>query len=279
MDDKAQTSEKDELSLPKSVEVEEIIEFYKSQTDDIETVETTPTKKQVVSDRIYKFISKIPFINIKTDEDDSIQSQVYGLSEKGRILIQRIISGIISVLIIIGSFVLAYYLPGIEEKIKEYSEKYRSEPEYTEVKTVYDSLKSEVDNLKTDNAKKEDTIAKINDIDNTKAEIRAKITQRTYELNELNAQIAAKRIQIDELNKSISEKSPPETVYPPGKYIAGKNIPKGKYSVTGTGKLKTASSSGKSKINITLGSTPLEVTLSQDDVIKFDGKVKFTPMN
>ena len=38
MDDKAQTSEKDELSLPKSVEVEEIIEFYGEDKYDLKEI-------------------------------------------------------------------------------------------------------------------------------------------------------------------------------------------------------------------------------------------------
>ena len=40
-----------------------------------------------------------------------------------------------------------------------------------------------------------------------------------------------------------------------------------------------ASAAGKSKVNTTLGSTPLVAVLENNDIIKFDSKVKFTVKN
>lgn len=275
-------SVENEFSIPQSVEVDKIIEFYKDQ-------EESPGENAESEEKghgLKKIINRIPFLNKYTaniapeseeENDEEIQSLAYGLSEKGRIVLYRVISGVVSLLIIIGSFVLAYYLPGNEKIIEEHANKLRSEVEYTDLKKQHERLSNEISDLKSSNSEKENTISQINDIDNTKSELRTKISDKTYELNALNIQITEKRLAIDELDKSIASKSAPETVYSPGKYIAGKNIPVGTYLVTGSGKFMTADSSGKSKMNITLGSTAVEVTLYQDDVIKFDSKVKFTP--
>lgn len=265
--------QENDISLPQSLDVDEIIEFYKDldTSDEPEAIEVTEKKP-----RIKQLLS---LFQRKKSDDSEIQSETYGLSEKGRIILYRSLSAVISVCIIAGSFVLAYFLPGNEDIIKEQQEAMRQEKDYASLKSRHDALKTDVENLKASNKEKKEQIDKISDFDNTKAELRTQITAKAYELNELNAQINEKRKTISELDASIAEKTPPETVLPPGKYIVGKNIAAGKYRVTGTGKFMVASAAGKSKINTTLGSTPTEVTLDKNDVIKFDSKVKFTSLN
>ena len=248
----------DELSLPKSVEVDEIIEFYKNREPEENTEQRDATEET---------------------SDGEIQSTVYGLSQKGRITLYRIISAVISVIIIISSFVLAYFLPGNDDIVAEQKEQMRNEEDYSSLKSRHDTLKTEVDNLKTSNSEKEEKLEKIADIENPKAELRSEIEKKAYELNELNAQIKEKRSTIESLDASIAEKAPPEIQLPPGKYVVGKNIAKGKYLVTGVGKFMLSSSNGKSKINTTLGSTPIDVTLEDNDILKFESKVKFVSAN
>lgn len=248
----------DELSLPKSVEVDEIIEFYKNREPEENTEQIDETEK--------------------ISEDD-IQSKVYGLSQKGRITLYRIISAVISAFIIISSFVLAYFLPGNEDIVAEQKEQMRNGEDYSSLKSRHDTLKTEVDNLKTSNSEKKEKLEKISDIDNSKAELRSEIEKKTYELNELNTQIKEKRSTIESLDASISEKTPPEIQLPPGKYVVGKNIARGKYRVTGVGKFMLSSSNGKSKINTILGSTPIDATLEDNDILKFESKVKFVSPN
>ncbi|MBQ3125087.1 MAG: hypothetical protein IJC09_06695 [Clostridia bacterium] len=268
-----ETEKKDDISLPQSLEVEEIIEFYKdldtdAEPEDVEVIKNKPKLKQFLS----------LFIKKKSEETD-IQSEIYGLSEKGRLILYRSLSALISVCIIALSFTLAYFMPGNEEIIKEQQKTLRQDKDYESLKSRHDTLKTDIENLTESNKDKKEQIDKISDFDNTKAELRTQITAKAYELNELNAQIEEKRKAVAQLDASIAEKTPPETVLPPGKYIAGKNIAAGKYRVMGTGKFMVASAAGKSKINTTLGSTPIEVTLETNDVIKFDSKVKFTSFN
>ena len=70
----------DEFSLPKSVEVDEIIEFYKDKE-----FETEDTEIEIVSEKRTIFDNiKNRFKQKKTDDD--IHTDTYGLSQKGRII-------------------------------------------------------------------------------------------------------------------------------------------------------------------------------------------------
>lgn len=270
--------EKDEFSLPKSLEVDEIIEFYKDKDTDTDSEKNAETDNPSSS----SFLNNIRNLFKKTNgnkPDEDVATKVYGLSEKGRMYLYRGISIAVSVCIIAASFVLAYFLPGNEAVINERKAELRAEKEYTSLKSRHTALKKEVTKLRKSNAQKKEQVGKITDFDNTKAELSSKITAKKYELTELNTQISEKRAKISELDSQIAEKAPPESILPPGRYVIGKNIAAGKYMLTGTGKFMVATPNGKSKLNTTLGSTPLEVTLDSGDIVKFDSKVKFTSAN
>ncbi len=264
----------EDMSLPKALEVEKIIEYYKDiepEPEPEEIQESTDIKKNIFT----SFIKRIK----QRHKDDEIQSEIYGISEKGRIILYRCISAAVSVFIIVTAFVLAYFLPGNDEIINKQLSQLRSEDEYTSLKSRHNALATEVDNLKTTNKSKTKQVNQINDIDNTKAKLRTDITAKSYELDELNAQIKDKRNTIEQLDKQIAQKAASETILPSGKYVVGKNIAAGKYYVTGSGMFTLANASGKSKINTTMGNTPLEVTLEDNDIMKFNGKMKFTSAN
>ena len=271
-------TERNEFSLPTSLEVDDIIEFYKDKDSDTDNAENQEIQEPQPS--IY--LNKIRNLFKKTNAnkpDEDVTTKVYGLSDKGRIYLYRGISLAVSVCIIAGAFILAYFLPGNEAVINERKAELRAEKEYTGLKSRHAALKKEVTELRKSNAEKKEKVEKISDFDNTKAELSAKITAKRYELTELNTQISEKRAKISELDLQIAEKSPPESILPPGRYVIGKNIAAGKYMLTGTGKFMVATPSGKSKVNTTLGSTPLEITLDSGDIVKFDSKVKFTSAN
>lgn len=258
-------------------EVDEIIEFYRDLEENAkEEEQQQPASSQKIKKKA--FLSAIPKKD-KIKPKSDIQTEVYGLSTKGRMFVYRLISAVVSLCIITGSLVLSYILPGNEELITQQQEDLRNSKDYQSLKSRYDALKTEVENLKTTNKDKKQQLKKISDFDNSKAELKKQITAKTYELNQLNAQITTKREEIATLDQSIAEKALPQTILPPGKYVVGKNIAAGKYEVTGTGKFMQASAAGKSKVNTTLGSTPLVAVLENNDIIKFDSKVKFTVKN
>ena len=275
-----------EPSMEKTVQVEQILEFYKDKLDDTQKTQNEPTlpekKSEIIKSLFLKAVYKVPFLKEKLETNkttEDIQNHSYGLSEKGRVILYRAMSVCISLLIITLSFTLAFFLPGNDDVYESQLQKLRSDKDYVSLKSRYDTLKTEVEELKTSNSEKLSQIESIADIDNTKAKLRTQITEKTYELNSLNAAITGKRAEIESLDKEISSKAAPETIRTPGKYIVGKSIAAGRYHVTGTGKFMVATASGRSKINTTLKNTPLEVTLSANDVVKFDSKVKFTALN
>lgn len=274
MENEKNINKENDIISDNSVEIYKIIEFYKDLEQDTENEKAKTEGEPQKSSKLVSLINKYR----KKDNGD-IQTEVYGLSEKGRMILYRVISAVICLLIIAGSFVLAYFLPGNDKILLEQQNALREEKDYESLKSRYNTLKTEVENLETSNAEKKEQIDKVTDFDNSKAELRTQITAKTYELNELNAQIESKRAQITELDKSIFEKAAPETVLPPGKYVVGKNIAAGKYIVNGTGKFMIANAAGKSKLNTTLSSTPIEIKLETNDVVKFYSKVKFTSNN
>ena len=261
----------DDISLPKSVQVDEIIEFYKDKEYESEEAENDDTNER-------KSILNIIKKTKKTINGD-IHTDTYGLSQKGRIILYRLISLAICILIIVGAFVLAYYLPGNTEVITAQQDSLRNEEDYKSLKSRHDSVKSEIDNLKATNSDKESIVAQVNDYDNAKADLKAQISEKSYELNELNNQIKEKKNTLSMLDLQIDEKIPKEIILPAGKYVAGRNIAVGKHYVTGTGAFALSTAAGKSKINTTLTASPLEVTLEEKDIMKFNAKVKFTSAN
>lgn len=280
-------NEKDN-SLDRSVQVEEIIEFYKD-IDSVSKTEELPTKKNSwlpkitsvftsLKEKSIDILNKIPKVNISSSAESEygINTHSFGFTEKGKLIIFQISSVAISILIIFISIVLAIYLPGNEEIINNKINEYRNSDEYISINSRYTSLNNEVNELIADIKSKEETLIKIADIDNTKADLRTQISQKKNELNGLNIQIAQKRNEIAQLDASISSKAPLEKLYTPGKYTVNKHIAAGKYYVTGTGKFMVATSGGKSKVNTSLTSTPLLVELENNDIVKFDSKVKFT---
>ena len=248
----------DDISTEKTVEVEKIIEFYKDK--EYVQEDTTAFKES-------------------DTEIGEIQSEVHGLTQKTRLNLYRVISAAVSSLIIIAAFVLAYYLPGNESVIAEHQDELRNDKDYVSLKSRHDTLKTEIENLKTNNKEKSKQVQQITDIDNTKAKLRTDITAKSHELNELNKQIEEKRNVIAQLDNEIGKKAASEIVLPPGKYIVGKNIAAGKYQVTGSGTFAISNAQGKAKINTTLSSTALNIVLEDNDIMKFFAKVKFTSAN
>lgn len=284
---KNQNVENDD-SLDRSVQVEQILEFYKDNKSDENNPEITEIKIDKfenirklfvkLNTNIVNLLNKIPFINIEIDNDDNpeIETHNFGLSENGKKTLYRIASAVISVLIVVFSIILAIYLPGNEEIITAKEEELRTSEDYVDIKSRYSSLKTEVEELEASNEIKKGLITEIDDVDNTKSTLRTQINDKKYELDALNQQIESKKQTIAELDKSIAAKTPPETVYSPGKYTVGTHIAAGKYYVTGTGKFMVASAGGVSKVNVSLGSTPIEINLEANDKVQFDSKVKFT---
>lgn len=282
-------NEKD-YSLDRSVEVEKIIDFYKDIDNNTDDKPETEDKKQdnvfiqkakSLCNKAFSYIKNTSLYKrfIREDnslEDSEIESHAFGLSEKGRLALYHSISLVICITIIAISVVLMLFLPGNKAKIAEKVAELRNSDDYISLNSRHTAIKTEIDELMESIKEKETLLTQIADAENTKSDLRLQIEEKKSELNELNAQITGKRNIIAELDAAITSKAPAEKIYTPGKYIVGTHFAAGKYLVTGTGKFMIATSAGKSKINVTLNSTPLEVVLEDTDILKFDGKVKFT---
>lgn len=257
------------------VSIEDIVDFYKNipLTED----DSEPEKKTDDKPKKKLFSSRKKKITAEQTKDEGIHDSSYGLNVRGRSAAAYAITAIICVLIIGASYILAVFMPGDEEIISKAADELRTEEEYKETENEHNSLSYEINKLKTAVEAKESNINSVSDFDNAKAAIRSEIEKKKAELASLNEQLSLKQERLNVLNWQISQKAGSAVSLSPGKYTVGKNIVPGKYLVTGSGKLMTASSSGESKVNITLGADACEVTLEKDDIIKLETTAKFTP--
>lgn len=277
-ENKQSNAERAGSDLDRNVEIDKIVEFYKDKLPENDLPDNDTPDEGAKPSKVTALLKKLRFAG-DSRSDDGIESETIGMSELTRFVLQCVVTAVVCAAIIVGSVVLAYYLPGNAELLEQRITELRNDDDYQSLKSRHDTLVNEIDELKAANEDKQATLDGITDVDNTKAELRQAISDKTTQLNELNQQIASKQAEVQRLDESISSKAAPETVYSPGKYTVGTNIAVGKYYVTGTGKFMVASSDGKSKVNTTLTSAPLEVTLEQNDIVKFDSKVKFTSAN
>ena len=108
-----------------------------------------------------------------------------------------------------------------------------------------------------------------------------KIGKNNEELEKTRDRLAkeaeSKQREYDSLADISKGSSDRIVTLPSGYYTAGKDVPAGKYIVTGSGSVAVARS-GKSIVNKLLDSEGSELELRDDDRIQIDGIAKFSPM-
>ena len=209
--------------------------------------------------------------------DEEIHDSSYGLNRQGRAVLMYVFTALICAAIIAGSYALAIVLPSNKTATEEFAATLRDDEAYASVKDEFSRLTAEVKALSETVSEKEDQVNALSDPENTKAELRSKISKKTEELKKLNDAISSKSEKIAQINAGITAASGVTLSLSPGRYTVGRDIAPGLYHITGYGSFAAASSSGQSKYNLTLGSTPYEIELSSGDKLKLDCTVKFTP--
>ena len=95
--------------------------------------------------------------------------------------------------------------------------------------------------------------------------------------DELTKEAESKQKEYDALVRVSEGESGKMVTLSSGYYTVGKDIPAGKYTVTGSGSVAVARG-GKSTVNKLLNSEGGEIELRDDDRIQIDGIAKFSPM-
>ncbi len=212
--------------------------------------------------------------------DEEIHEDAFGVTSHIRSLLTYIITAFIAAAIISGSFILAVYLPGDTDLIKSRADEFlRTDDEYSGLLEQKESLEAEVNKLQLESSEKESQIDSLNDYDNVMADLDMKIKEKRSEINSINEQKQERQARLDAINTDISAKNGSEITLTPGIYTVGTNLQVGKYSVTGSGKFKVASSDGISKANKMLGSSPYTITLEQGDKVSIESSTRFTPID
>ena len=213
----------------------------------------------------------------ETVNDDQIHDKSYGLNKLGRMVITYVVTFILCVVVIASSYIIAIVLPSDKDATEEYANELRGAEVYTSAKDEFSRLTAEVKELSATVSEKEEKVKDLSDPENTKAELRDEINKKSEYLKKLNDSINTKTNKLSEINAGIMAASGVTLSLSPGRYTVGRDIAPGIYHITGYGSFAAASSSGQSKYNLTLGSTPYEIELSSGDKLKLECTVKFTP--
>ncbi len=194
-----------------------------------------------------------------TDEannDNALHESSYGFTEKSRRILTYVITAAICGAIIGGSYFLALLIPGDKTAVNNKAAELRGSEDYKKIKSEYDSLIYDVNKLRTAISEKQVQLEGIDNIDNTKADLRAQIESKQNELNALETEVKKKEAEAEALSKEITDKFGAIKTLTPGTYLVGSTILPGNYFVTGNGKFNVASGDKFSKLNTVLTSEP-----------------------
>lgn len=213
----------------------------------------------------------------ENDEIVEISDESFKSGNRRYNIIVYSVTAILCIILIGGAFLLAINMPGDDKIISAHADSLRNDESYITLETEFESLSYTVNKLRIDAETKKEKVENIKDYDNTKAELRTKIEAKKNELIKLSDEVNKQTSELNNLNSEIDKNSGSILSLPPGTYTVGKNLPVGKYSVTGSGKFMAASKDGESKENSVLGTDAIEITLEKDDIVKIESTCKFTP--
>ncbi len=135
-----------------------------------------------------------------------------------------------------------------------------------------------------------DTLAELSDYKQNKekkteelAQMDLDITSKSEEITSLDNQISEKTIELDDLKNIVKATGEAPKVLTAGHYTVGKDIPEGRYIVTGDRNFFVYSSSGSLKVNTILGGgswgeESYTCTLENGDTLELSSKDTFTPI-
>lgn len=261
-------------------QVDEIIDFYKDMPD---VPENDPQKDEDKSSGLFQ---KLPGIingkknkyNSSDTDDDELHETTYGLSKKKRIILTYVITALICLSAIGVSYGIALILPINETETDKIADELRSKDDYRSLQEEHGRIVTEANTQRESVSKKKEQVDNLENVDNTKSELREEISAKGQELDALNSEHDKLSSEISAIDKEIASRSGAVAVsLPAGRYTVGKDISPGKYTVVGNASFSAATESGESKYNTTLTSAPLEVELSNGYKLKLGGTVLFTP--
>ena len=276
--DEAPSLDNEDIQLEQ--QVDEIIDFYKDMPD---VPEDDPERKE---DKPSGLLQKLPGIvtgkkkkyNSSDTDNDELHETAYGLSKKNRVILTYIITAFICLAAIGASYGIALILPINEAETEKIANELRSKDDYRSLEEEHSRVVSEATAQRESVSKKKEQVDNLEDVDNTKSELREEISKKGQDLDALNKEHDRLSNEISAIDKEVASRSGAVSVsLPAGRYTVGKDISPGKYTVVGNTSFSAATESGESKYNTTLTSSPLEVELSNGYKLKLGGTVLFTP--
>lgn len=169
------------------------------------------------------------------------------------------------------------------------AKKLSRDDEYSRTVKELQEASDKLQNTKDEIKQQEDLVAELNDYKASREQktkeitsLDADINNKTTTVSTLDNDIAAKSAELDSLKNAIKTTGEAPKVLPAGQFIAGKDIPAGRYTVTGKGNFVVHSATGRLKVNTILGGGMFEDSytcyIDAGDELKLSSKDTFTPV-
>lgn len=224
------------------------------------------------------------------DEQENLQQEQTGLEKLKNLVSQLKIWQVALIFVfVIGITIAGGYFLGYNQKIDNDVTKQlvldaqKQDTEYQKTKEELQSLKKEVD-------AQQETIKFINDFNENKknlekevSDTQTKLDQLKTDLNSINEQITAKTAELNKLQGDILVAKDNPITLPAGMFTIGKDIPAGRYRVSGSSNFFAYNTRGSLIVNTILGngyfaSGDYICDLQDGYTVKNAAKTTFTPL-
>jgi len=186
----------------------------------------------------------------------------------------------IAAVIVCGAFIAGQSVHRDPDSVEErYAQIRRTSGEYNDLLAKIDSDREKLDGLYQERDRVKTEADALTGYAARSGEVESSIAAMEDELNRLKSDNWAKQAEISSLSGSVAERKAAAIFnLTPGMYTVGEDadIPPGRYSVTGSGKLTVSNSGGAAKTNTVLTADGTEVELEEKDRIQLDTRAKFT---
>lgn len=192
----------------------------------------------------------------------------------------KIVTGVAVILIIVAG--VWGHSAGYQSKID--SQTLKLDAQYKEAYDKLESTKKELKNNEQALKEVEEYKKNEKELNNKLASVNQEITTKSGELQGLTTQVEQKQAELDKLNGDIIQAKGQPISLSAGQFIVGKDIPAGRYNVSGSSNFIVHSgTTGRSKVNTILGDSwvgdgDYVCTLDVGDEIDNHARATLTPI-
>jgi hypothetical protein len=151
------------------------------------------------------------------------------------------------------------------------------------VDSNYSSMQSKISKVESELSSRQSEKEALDDYTKNKDSLDSELSASQQKLDDLNKKASDAQKELNSLNNSVQKAKGAPKLLGAGHYTVGKDIPEGRYSVSGSSNFTVYDSIGDLTVNTILGNSSIGVgsytcDLSEGDTIQTESKTTFTPI-